>query len=697
MKRVQPHAAEPAAEASDGAGDAAAKLRRRAMELLQARPQAAAMPLDAADTQRLLHELQVQQIELELQNEELRRSRAEIEAALVHFADFYDFSPAGFFSLDRDGVIGRLNLTGARLLGLERSRLVGRQFSSFVAEADRPLFNAFLQGVFAGGAGQSCELKLAIDGQWPQSVQITAPLSADGQECRIVAVDITERQRAAEQLRESHQFTTEIINNAQEGIVVYGPDLRYRLWNDYMENFTGMRSADVLGRHPLEVFPFLKDSGVIANLEDSLAGGVARCVEFPFEVKQTGRSGWALDRNAPLRNARGEIVGVIGTVSDITERKMAEEALKSAQQRFRDIVNATDGIVWEADATTLVTTFVSKQAERLLGYPLEAWEQPDFLATHLHPADKDWAFAYISSSIPLMKPFELEYRFIAQDGREVWLHDMINVVEENGAPRWLRGITVDITQRRQAEDKLVLLAESLETRVVERTKELRRVSAQLTMIEERERRMLAEDLHDNLGQLLAVIKIKLTSLSDDAPHSSIRQVVELGEQADLAARSITLQLSPPILRTLGLAPALDWLGDEIERLYGLRVHTDLGECSRRLIDEVQAVLYRSARELLINVAKHAKVQEANLTCLCDHGRLVLVVSDAGEGFSPAEHFGASHGHGSFGLRSIRERIVNLGGEVDIDSSPGNGTTITLSVPRFIEGKEICDDPNNACR
>jgi signal transduction histidine kinase len=74
-----------------------------------------------------------------------------------------------------------------------------------------------------------------------------------------------------------------------------------------------------------------------------------------------------------------------------------------------------------------------------------------------------------------------------------------------------------------------------------------------------------------------------------------------------------------------------------------------------------------------------------------------VVSDAGEGFSPAEHVGASGGHGSFGLRSIRERIVNLGGEVDIDSSPGNGTTITLSVPRFIEGKEICDDPNNACR
>jgi PAS domain S-box-containing protein len=679
---------------ADGAGE----LRRRAEELLRAgKPSPAAIQLDAADTQRLLHELQVHQIELELQNEELRRSQSEIEAALERFSDFYDFSPVGFFSLDRDGAIARLNLTGARLFGLERGRLVGRRFSAFVAMADRPRFNAFLQGAFAGDAGQRCELELAIEGQPSQTVQITATLSPDRQECRAVVVDVTERQRAAELLRESGQFNAEIITNAQEGIVVYGLDLRYRIWNDYMENFTGMRSAEVLGRHPLEVFPFLKDSGVIANLESSLAGGMPRSIEFPFEVSQTGRSGWALDRNAPLRNARGEVVGVIGTVSDITERKAAEGALKAAQQRFRDIVNTSDGIVWEADARTLVTTFVSQQAERLLGFPLEDWRQPDFLASHLHPDDKDRVFACVSASTRLMKPFDLEYRFIAQDGRELWLHDRITVVTENGAPRWLRGITVDITRRRQAEENLVLLTESLESRVVERTRELRRVSAQLTMIEERERRKLAEDLHDNLGQLLAVIKIKLTSLPDDVPQAPLRQIVELVEQADRAARSITQQLSPPILNTLGLGPALEWLGEETWRLYGITVHVDVGECSKHLVDEVQAVLYRSARELLINAAKHAGVEDASLSCLCDRSRLVLVVSDAGKGFEPAEHLGAGHGHGSFGLRSIHERIINLGGEVDIDSSPGNGTTVTLSVPRFIEGKEICDDPDNACR
>lgn len=812
ISAVKTHALQGNADADE--------LRRRAESLLQA--QSAGSP-DTATSQQLLHEVQVHQIELEFQNEELQQAQARAEAALKHFFDFYEFSPLAFLTVGRDGAISRVNLAGARLFGLDRSGLIGRRFGVFVAEAARPAFVDFLQGMIAGEAGRNCELALVIDGRSSCVVQISATLTPDREECHIVVVDVTERQQAADLLRESGQFNAQVIDNAQEGIVVYGPDLRYRVWNAYMENFTGMRSSDVLGRHPLEVFPFLKDSGVMANLERALAGAVAKSVEFPFEVRQTGRSGWAVDRTSPLRNARGEIIGVIGTVGDITEqkraqgalnasyqfnrrlvdsmqdgfsavdlqgvhmdinpalcrmtgfsreeiigsgvphpywppedyesiqaaigkvlndeigeieliymrkngerfpvlltpavirdeagravsytvtvkditeRRQAEVALKAFQQRFRDIVNTTDGIVWEADAQTFNFTFVSNQAERLLGYPVSDWLQPGFWVNNLHPDDREWASQYCMSCTGRLMAHDFEYRFVASDGRTVWLHDIVTVVAENGAPRWLRGIMVDITRRRQTEEKLVSLTESLEARVVERTKELRRVSAQLAMIEERERRMLAEDLHDNLGQLLAVIKIKLTSLSDDAPQTSIRQVLELLEQADRAARSITQQLSPPILKTLGLAPALEWLGDEIERLYGLRVHTDLGECSRRLIDEMQAVLYRSTRELLINVAKHAGVKEACLTCLCSRDHLVLVVSDAGCGFMPDEHFGALSGQNSFGLRSLRERIVNLGGELDIDSSPGNGTTITLSVPRIIEGKEICDDPNNACR
>lgn len=508
--------------------------------------------------------------------------------------------------------------------------------------------------------------------------------------------NVAERQTASDMLRESGQFNAEVIANVQEGIVVYGMDLRYRVWNDYMQHFTGMKACDVLGRYPLEVFPFLEEGGVMANLASALAGGEARSVEFQFTVEQTGHSGWALDRTSPLRNAKGEIIGAISTVSDVTSRKMAEGALKASEQRFRDLVNATDGMVWEADAGTLANTFMSRQAERLLGYPVENWLRPGFWAENLHPEDREWAVAYCTSAIERGEPFEFEYRYLARDGRTIWLHDMVTVVLEEGVPRWLRGITVDVTARKQAEEELRVMANLLEQKVVERTAQLRQLASQLTMAEERERQALAQDLHDNLGQLLAVIKIKLSSLDAAAPESSIANVVSLVSQAEQSVRTVTVKLNPPVLYSLGLVPALEWLGEEIERVYGLKVHVDHDHCRKHLVDEVQAVLFRSVRELLVNVAKHARVDEVSLSCMCQSDRLLLVVSDAGCGFDPAAHMGQWSAQQGFGLRSINERIRNLGGDVEIDSSPGNGTTITLSVACSSIEREICDDPRNAC-
>lgn len=366
---------------------------------------------------------------------------------------------------------------------------------------------------------------------------------------------------------------------------------------------------------------------------------------------------------------------------DISERKQADDALKASQQRFMDIVNTTEGIVWEADVTSFDFTFVSRQAERMLGYPVEDWLKRGFWVEHLHPDDKAWVPEYCARCLQQLTPYSFDYRFIAEDGRTVWLHDIVTVVAENGAPRWLRGIMVDISRSKEIEWQLREMAANLEAMIEERTLRLRRLAAQLTVTEERERRMLAQDLHDNLGQLLAVLKIKLTSIGGNTPQASLEQVIDLVDQAERSARSITLELSPPILHRLGLMPALEWLGDEIERVYGLSVEVEGSACETGLGPELEAVLYRATRELLINVAKHAKVDRARATVLCDEDKLIICVSDDGCGFDRNEHGGPLSGQRSFGLSSIYERIVNLGGAMEVDSSPGNGTTITLNVPR----------------
>ena len=242
--------------------------------------------------------------------------------------------------------------------------------------------------------------------------------------------------------------------------------------------------------------------------------------------------------------------------------------------------------------------------------------------------------------------------------------------------------------RKQLEQQLQDMAAGLEEQVSQRTRQLRTASAQLTLTEERERRMLAQELHDNLGQLLAVIKIKLASLEPGSPQSSIDLILSLVDQADRSARMITRQLSPPVLGTAGLMPALEWLADEMQRQYQLVVYINIEREPELLSDEIHAVLYRSIRELLINVVKHATVKEASLSCLYDDSRLTLVVSDDGCGFDPAICQNSQLESRSFGLSSIRERITNIGGEMAIDSKPGNGTTITLSVPHSIAARRL---------
>ena len=131
--------------------------------------------------------------------------------------------------------------------------------------------------------------------------------------------------------------------------------------------------------------------------------------------------------------------------------RASELEARQHHQRFLDLVNTTDGIVWEADARTFVFAFVSRKAESLLGYPVEDWQTPGFWVAHLHPEDRDWAPEYCASCTGRLEPHRFEYRFIAKDGRVVWLEDIVTVVAENGEPKLLRGLMVDITARRVAE------------------------------------------------------------------------------------------------------------------------------------------------------------------------------------------------------------------------------------------------------
>jgi two-component system, chemotaxis family, sensor kinase Cph1 len=241
--------------------------------------------------------------------------------------------------------------------------------------------------------------------------------------------------------------------------------------------------------------------------------------------------------------------------------------------------------------------------------------------------------------------------------------------------------SVDLARREREFEQTRIMAEQLEIRVAQRTEQLRALAADLEAAEDRERRQIALDLHDDLGQTLAAVRIKLASLCQhDSPEvrATATAIDALVERSNSAVRSLAEQLAPDLLHELGLPPALEWLGEEIERTFGIVVSITDDGSPKPLAPPVRSILYRAVRELLINVAKHARTDSATVAIQCEPGRVILKVSDPGIGFDILATPGTARR--PVGLMSLRERLSYIGGTFELRTSPGRGTTVILTAP-----------------
>jgi two-component system CheB/CheR fusion protein len=329
-------------------------------------------------------------------------------------------------------------------------------------------------------------------------------------------------------------------------------------------------------------------------------------------------------------------------------------------------------IRWFTPAMTSLFNLIDSD----LGRPIS-----DFAAALSGGALLDDAAAVLQKLAPVQRQLEL-------DNRHWYLR---RAVPYRGDGDAIDGVVVtftDITEARRSAESLVKAqrkaTESLEQKVRERTAQLRALAGELSLAEERERRSLAQDLHDDLGQVLAIVKHKLTALHgrgrSAGTAAELKTIEALIDQANKSMRTLAFQLSPPVLHTLGLIPALEWLAEEIERVYGLKVSLNDDGAAKPLDEAARTALFRAVRELLINVAKHAKAGAAEVTSLRASDQLTLAVSDDGSGFDYERAIAVAPGASGLGLMSVRERVEFIGGEMHVDSSPGAGTTVTIVAP-----------------
>jgi PAS domain S-box-containing protein len=263
---------------------------------------------------------------------------------------------------------------------------------------------------------------------------------------------------------------------------------------------------------------------------------------------------------------------------------------------------------------------------------------------------------------------------------------------------------VDITERKYVEQQLQQLTASLEQQVADRTAlaeqragQLRALAAELTRAEQQERRRLANVLHDHVQQILIAANMHVMILQDDLRESkywdALEKIHDLLDEAVNATRSLSVELCPPVLYEQGLATGLQWLAGRMHEQHHLEVEVDADPAADPSEEELRDLLFQAAREMLLNVVKHAGTKRARLRLRAAQDHVRLEVIDRGQGFDPAA---AQEAAKSFGLFYLRERLAPLGGRMTIDSAPGQGTHVTVSVPlkegEFVESVDAEKEP-----
>jgi PAS domain S-box-containing protein len=375
----------------------------------------------------------------------------------------------------------------------------------------------------------------------------------------------------------------------------------------------------------------------------------------------------------------------------------ARETARESEERFRLIANTAPVMIWMSDVNNQIS-YVNQRWLDFTGWPPN--EAPGHRWISLvHPDDVERSGGVWLKALEQRQPFEVEHRLRRHDGEDRWV---VTVgVPRYGADRAFVGYvgtTVDLTERKLVEAALLESHAALGERTVElerRTTQLSQMASDLTLAEQRAREELAQTLHDGLQQLLTLATMKVeTHIMREAhreiPADELVQAKRHLEEAIAAARSLSVELNPPVLQTSGLPTAFGWLADWSRTKYGLEVTVRADPRADSDRKDVRTLLFGSVRELLFNVVKHAHVARVTVDlALGPNDTLCITVTDEGLGFDPRElDERAKVNQVGWGLFSIRERLMLLGGRFDVESAPGRGTRFRLIAPRDITHRPL---------
>jgi PAS domain S-box-containing protein len=501
-------------------------------------------------------------------------------------------------------------------------------------------------------------------------VEVTAKILPDKRILSIVR-DVTERKKNEKKLAESENRLRTIIQTEPECIKLLGPNCELLEMNpaglamieaDNIEQVINHSVLDLIDEQHRDAY---------ARLASDVFNGKSGTLEFEITgLKGTHR--WLETHSVPMKNVDGKIISLLAITHDITERKKTEEKIRKSEEQYRDLVDNISDLICTHDLDGKILS-VNSAAENLSGYTLHP--DRDLNVKELLAADNDDEFNRYIDTIKKNGHAQGLMKVRTRSG-EIRFWEYNNSLKTSAASTpVVRGYARDITESKKAKEEIVKMNE-----------QLRNLAGHLQNIREEERKKIAREIHDELGQQLTVIKMNLHSLlkknkiQDSEFTQKAAAISDYINQSIDTVRKISSELRPVILDDFGIADALQMHSKEFSSRTGIACEISVE--GNEIVSDTNArtQIFRIYQEALTNVARHSKASKVSSTLKTEHGIIKILINDNGRGFNP-EIIAEKK---SLGLIMMRERAIGIGGTLEIKSAPGKGTSVIFSVPKEIQ-------------
>lgn len=586
--------------------------------------------------------------------------------------------PEAVITTDEGGGIKTCNPATTALFGYLEPELQARKIDALFAPAAAPPEPS--EELIDGGGRMRSTGKVALErlgrrkdgSSFPVELTVT-PFNLEGKR-RFVAVarDVSARQAAEEALHRSEEMFRALVENAPDVIVRIDRAHRRVYANPAFETVTGLARHAVIGKtHEESGMAAMVSLDWYGTVDEVFETGQDKVVDFTLHGPAGPR--YLQVRFVPERAREGPVQSVLALGRDVTAAKQAEAVLRESENRLRRITGHVPGMVFQlvsAPGARPTFTYVSDGASALCGLAGETVlaDAPRFLNL-IFDEDRALFDASMAQSARGLFPWSWEGRIRAGSLGETWVSLRATpTLLLDGGVVW-DGIILNVTQTKLNELELRQSRESL-----------RLLTAHREAVREEERKHIAREIHDELGQLLTPLRMEVSAVGmafgRDNPEldEKVRSMKQVINQTIQTVRQVATSLRPAAL-DLGLESAIDWLASEFCKRNAVECAVAIpGEIA---LDEVRAtVLFRILQETLTNIARHAGATSVSITLKTSGEEICLKVTDNGRGFDPEE---AKQG-GSFGLKGIAERVLILGGTMTIDSAPGRGAELAVCIP-----------------